>query len=94
MASISIWEIAQLVTRGRVTVDGTVADWTTDAIERTGVGILEISPAIAELSTVFGADFPRDPADRMIAATARAEGAKLITADLRIHESPLVDCIW
>jgi len=37
---------------------------------------------------------PGDPIDRVIVATARAEGLKLVTRDRRIHASRLVDAVW
>ena len=39
-------------------------------------------------------DYPRDPADRLIGATARAEGLTLITRDERIRQSKLLRTIW
>jgi PIN domain nuclease of toxin-antitoxin system len=38
--------------------------------------------------------FPKDPADRLIAATAMAEGAALVTADERIRQAKVVQTIW
>lgn len=94
ISSISLWEIAMLISRGRLSVQGTASGWITELLSRTGVGVADLSPAIAELSTSFGPDFPRDPADRIIAATARAEATTLITADERIQASPLLKCVW
>jgi PIN domain nuclease of toxin-antitoxin system len=54
----------------------------------------EITPVIAALSVQFPDDFPRDPADRLIAATARAEGLTLVTRDERIRASTLVRTVW
>jgi predicted nucleic acid-binding protein len=51
-------------------------------------------PEIAALAWQFPDDFPHDPADRLIAATARAEGMTLITRDLRIRQSPLLKTLW
>jgi PIN domain nuclease of toxin-antitoxin system len=42
----------------------------------------------------FPATFPKDPADRMIVATALVEGLSLITADREISRSKLVPTIW
>src|SRR5688572_22965870 len=68
VASISLWEIAQLASSGRLLVQGTVSDWIARLLASTGVAILELTPTIAELSTSLGPEFPRDPADRIIAA--------------------------
>jgi PIN domain nuclease of toxin-antitoxin system len=38
--------------------------------------------------------FPRDPSDRLIAATAMVEGVPLVTADTRIRQSKLVETVW
>jgi PIN domain nuclease of toxin-antitoxin system len=38
--------------------------------------------------------FPVDPADRIIAATARAHGLLLVTRDQRMLESPLLRTVW
>ena len=94
VASITLSEIAMLISLGRLAVQGTPAAWTTELLSRTGVGVADLSPTIAELSTAFGPDFPRDPADRIIAATARAHGAPLVTADERLQASPLLKCVW
>jgi PIN domain nuclease of toxin-antitoxin system len=94
IASISLWEIAMLSARGRVLPNASISAWLSQALATAGVGVAELTPPIAEQSTAFGADFPTDPADRIIAATARSNGAPLVTADERIRLSPLVKTIW
>jgi PIN domain nuclease of toxin-antitoxin system len=94
IASISLWEIAQLAQQGRLRVAGTVSDWLVSRLDESGVGVAGLDPIVADLATAFGPDFPKDPADRLIAATARASGSPLITADESIRRSPLVECIW
>jgi PIN domain nuclease of toxin-antitoxin system len=56
--------------------------------------VLPVTPEIAEISTAFSPEFPRDPADRLIAATALAHHIPLITSDTRIRKSGEVPCIW
>lgn len=94
IASISLWEVAQLAARGRLNVQGTLSNWLSELLSRTGVAVMNLTPSIAELSTAFGPDFPRDPADRIIAATARANAAPLVTADERIRSDVLVKTVW
>jgi len=94
IASISLWEIAMLIARGRLSPRGTPEAWIVELVETSGVVVKEITPIIAVLSTQFPRDFSADPADRMIAATARAEGLALVTRDKNIRRSPIVKTIW
>jgi len=94
IASISLWEVAMLVASGRIRVAGTADAVIRLLVEETGVAVLEITPSVAALSTQLPEDFPRDPADRLIAATARDRGLSLVSADDRIRACPLVRTIW
>ena len=65
------------------------------ALVRTpALSVLEITTEIAVLATEFPRDFPSDPADRIIAATARAHGLPLVTKDKSMRDSPLLRTIW
>ena len=94
VASISLWEVAMMIARGRVIPQGTAEAWLGALIDRSGVIVKEITPAVAALATHFPGDFPADPADRLIAATARAEGLPLLSRDSRMRTSPVVETIW
>ena len=50
--------------------------------------------ALAALAAQFPDDYSRDPSDRLIGATARAEGLTLITRDEKIRRSPLLRTVW
>jgi PIN domain nuclease of toxin-antitoxin system len=63
-------------------------------LERTGAGVREITGEIAALATQFPDDYPKDSADRLIGATARAEGIPLVTRDEGIRASPLIKTVW
>jgi PIN domain nuclease of toxin-antitoxin system len=46
------------------------------------------------MATEFPKTYPKDPADRLIGATARAEGLPLVTADRQLRQSKLLQTIW
>ena len=80
--------------KGRVRGFGSVEASTRLIIERTHPAVIPISPEIAALATQFPQDYPNDPADRLIGATARAERLVLLTRDERIRSSPLLNTLW
>jgi PIN domain nuclease of toxin-antitoxin system len=94
IATISLWELPMLFSRGRLEATGTIAASVQLIMDRSGVVLKPLTPEVAALATQFPQDFPLDPADRLIAATARAEGLTLITRDERIRKCPLVKTIW
>jgi PIN domain nuclease of toxin-antitoxin system len=92
IADVTRREIAVQVTRGRITV-GSPLDVYLRFIASM-YKVLPISWQVAERSVQFGAAFPRDPADRLIGATALVHGAVLVTKDELIRASGEVNCIW
>jgi len=92
ISAISLWELSWLLSRGRLQSYGTNEAALLSMIE--GITILPITPEIAVLATQFPGDYPSDPTDRLIGATARAEGMTLVTRDERIRRSPLVRTVW
>jgi PIN domain nuclease of toxin-antitoxin system len=92
ISAISVWELASLLARGRIQGYGSVEASIRLILE--GVTILPITPEIAALATQFPDDYPRDPADRLIGATARAERLTLVTKDERMRRSPLIRTVW
>jgi len=59
-----------------------------------GVTVIPITSEIAILAAQFPDDYPGDPGDRLIGATARAEGLILVTRDETLRKSPLLKTIW
>ena len=94
MAAISLWELASLFARRRIETYGTIEASMRQVLETVGVIVKPITQEIAILATQFPESYSRDPADRLIGATARAEGLALITQDERIRSSPLLRTIW
>ena len=92
VSGITVWELALLVSSGKLQVYGSVETSLRLLLE--GVTILPITPEIAALTTQFPDDYPRDPSDRLIGATARADGMTLVTRNERIRRSPLIRTVW
>jgi len=92
ISAITLWELSWQISRGRIQAGGTIEATVQKMVE--GVTILPITPEIAALATQFPDDYPRDPADRIIGATARAGGMTLVTRDERIRKSPLIWTVW
>jgi PIN domain nuclease of toxin-antitoxin system len=92
ISAISLWELALLLVGKRIYVRGTTDE--SIRLLTHGVNIRPLTPEIAALATTFPVDFPRDPADRLIGATALAEGMTLITRDESMRRSPLLKTLW
>ena len=89
---ISLVELARLVAANRIEPMGSMEQTLRKLVA--GMTVLPITLEIAAYTTYFPPGFPSDPADRIIAATARAEGLPLVTADQRILDCPLLKTIW
>jgi PIN domain nuclease of toxin-antitoxin system len=92
VSAITAYEVAWQIASGRIQGYGTVETSVLRFLE--GVTVRPITPEIAALAAQFPVDYPRDPADRIIGATARAEGLTLVTRDERIRRSPLLKTVW
>jgi PIN domain nuclease of toxin-antitoxin system len=81
-----------LLTHGRLQMAGTLESVLEKTTSRTVV--LPITQKIAALANQFPPDYPNDPCDRLIGATALAEGMVLITKDERIRACKLLRTAW
>jgi PIN domain nuclease of toxin-antitoxin system len=83
--AITLWELAVLVERGRITASASLEDWLHETVSHPMINVLPLTPAIAARSVRLGQHFPKDPADRLIVATALCHGLPLMTADQQIR---------
>lgn len=80
VSPITAWEVGILVSKERVALALPVADWF-EALKDLGVDVTELSTKILIMATELRAPELRDPADRIIAATARSLNYRLLTRD-------------
>jgi PIN domain nuclease of toxin-antitoxin system len=81
ISPITAWEVALLASRGRLQLLIRPERWFSNLFEVPGVRLAEMSPDVLIASSFLPGKPPKDPTDRIIAATARELGATLITRD-------------
>ena len=89
VSDISLWEVAMLQSLGRIRLALPLREWLDRAVAPPLVRRHGISPAIAAEMAALPDSFHRDPADRILVATARVLGATLLTSDRRIADASL-----
>ena len=93
VSDISLWEVAMLYSLGRIRLTIPLREWLDKAVAAPLVRRHGISPAVAAELASLPDSFHRDPADRILVATARVLGATLLTRDRRIAKAELVDTL-
>ena len=91
---ISLWEIAMLMKKSRLSVDVNYQEFIRLVSDSNNYIFKGISPEIAELSTHLFSATNKDPADRIISATAIIEKANLVTSDKILRRSKKIHTIW
>ena len=94
ISAISLVEVARLATRGRLVLNREVGLWLRIALAQERIELLPITPEIAVRAATFDERYPRDPADRIIVATAVQHHAKLVTKDGRLLAIDGLNAIW
>ena len=89
VSDISLWEVAMLASLGRIRLALPLREWLDKAVAPPLVRRQGISPAVATEVAALPDSFHRDPADRILVATARVLGATLLTNDRRIVDASL-----
>lgn len=95
IASISCWEVGMLVLKGRIELDRPVERWVPEALAQPGVQVMELTPQAALAAALLEREgFAGDPVDRLLHATARDAGRRLVTADREIREFDPRGTLW
>jgi PIN domain nuclease of toxin-antitoxin system len=92
--AICCMEVATLAAKGRILLDRPTLRWLDEALAEPRVDLLPLTPAVAAKAAELGADFPGDPADRLIVASAILQSATLLTKDRRIASFSGVETAW
>ena len=98
LSPISIWEVSTLLRLGRIELDRDLFAWVQDLLHD-DIDLAPLSaPAAAEAGSWGATEFPGDPADRLIYATAKDLHVPLITKDEQLRSfaqaSGAVSVVW
>lgn len=94
VSAISAWEVSMLINKERLVLSMDVESWFDEVSQIDGVRFLSVDNEIGIKSTLLPGNFHKDPADRMIVATARKLAVPLVTADEKIRNYEHVKTIW
>jgi PIN domain nuclease of toxin-antitoxin system len=92
ISAITLWEVAWLAANGRLDISGTVEAFVERIASR--AAIRPITLKVAVLATQLPTTYPGDPCDRLIGATALAEGIALVTKDRNIRSCKQLKTVW
>jgi PIN domain nuclease of toxin-antitoxin system len=92
ISDITLLELATLASKGRIQLDISLESFLQEVEAR--FVVLPISGRACARAIWLPAAYPKDPADRIIGATALVEGLSLLTADREIRRSKALQTIW
>lgn len=95
ISTLSLWELATLARRGRLTLDRDVRDWAGAALRDPRLTAVPPSAQVGLTAGLLdGETFTGDPVDRLIFSTARALEAPLVTRDERLRAFAPSATLW
>jgi PIN domain nuclease of toxin-antitoxin system len=94
VSAISIWEIALLYKKDKMTLKMPFGEWYDYFSQLTEIKSVPVDNEIAVRSVNLPGEYHKDPADRIIIATALSLGCPLVTKDKKIHAYKFVKSVW
>jgi PIN domain nuclease of toxin-antitoxin system len=94
VSAISCWEVAMLVSKGRLGLGADTDEWIDRALAAPGIRLVPLEPRIAVLSTRLSGTPPSDPADQILIATALVHTVPIVTRDDEIRKYGRVTVVW
>lgn len=84
ISPITAWEIGTLAASGRIGIARPVLSWFEEMMTKSGAKLADLGVRVLVASTELPEGMHRDPADRIIVATAREYGLRVVTRDRKI----------
>ena len=84
VSPITAWEIGTLIAKRRLQLTLSAEIWLERLLAMPGVRLADLTPMILLASTALPGSPPADPADRILAATARVQGHIVVTRDHKL----------
>jgi PIN domain nuclease of toxin-antitoxin system len=94
VSTITAWEVAHLLNRGKIALASDLGAWFAVLEAIPTVAFVPVDNEIGVKSVELPGVFHKDPADRIIVATARKYVVPIVTADVKIRDYPHVTTIW
>ena len=92
ISDITLLELATLASKGRIHLGISLESFLQEVESR--FVVLPVSGKVCARATGLPEIYPKDPADRIIGATALVAGLPLLTADRQIRRSKAVQTVW
>jgi PIN domain nuclease of toxin-antitoxin system len=92
ISAITLLELTTLVSKRRIVIDISLESLLEEVESR--FAVLPITSRACARTQGLPSTYPKDPADRIIGATALVEGLALVTADRAIRNSKIIQTIW
>ncbi len=92
VSDMTLPEITRLSSEGRLAFEPSLEAFLSDVERR--FSVLPMTGRICVQAFSLPPNYPKDPADRIIGATALVEGLTLVTADAQIRNSRVVPTLW
>ncbi len=92
ISDITLLELSTLASKGRIHLDISLESFLQEVESR--FVVLTMSGKVCARAMGLPETYPKDPADRIIGATALVEGLPLLTADRQIRRSRAVQTVW
>jgi len=94
ISSISAWEVAMLTAKKRLKLSIDVTDWIGKSEKLPFFRFIPVDNSVAVKSINLPQPLHKDPADRIIIATAITIAAPVVTKDKKLLDYPHVETIW